>query len=135
MNEWNRNDEWELQRTYHERAVIVLTIPDRARASYCATLRRLIPEFRNVPPAEMLMQVRKRRELHLTEMSGREARRLETALTEAGIQNRGVDTSVVSFLPINKSKGFAWLIEDAKEMERITRQMISEGVKISEVEA
>lgn len=135
MNDWDQNDEWEVHRTFHARAVLVVILPDKEKATSLAKLRRIIPEFRNTPPAALLRKTRDGGELHLDEMTGREAHRLEKELIDAGIQTRRVDTSVVSFLPFNRTKGYAWLIESSVESERIARKMISEGVKVVNAEA
>jgi|GEM_PF-7047931 len=135
MDDWNRNDEWEVKRTFHELATLVVTIASEKKAEQIAALRRIIPSLRDNPLTELLTQISNEGRFDLGEMSGRDARHLEEELRKAGMETSRVDTSVVSFLPINKTNGFAWLIEDSVEAERIARQMISEGAEVTEVEA
>jgi len=135
MDTWNRDDEWEVQRTFHERASIYVTINTQDRPAQMASLRRLVPSLGELSPSQLRDRIDERGRIEIEDMEGRIARKLTDELLSAGLEVDRVDTSVVSVLPFNRTHSFAWLIEDPAESKRIADEMISAGVPVAENEA
>ena len=135
MDDWNRSDEWEVQKTRHDRARIRVTINEHERVAQMIRLRDIIPYFRLLTPAQVRDRIDENHHIDLDGMEGREARAIRKQLADAGIEAEQIDVSFVSFLPFNRTNSFAWLIENPAESKRIAEKMMSEGVPVVEVEA
>ena len=135
MDTWKRDEDWEVLRTRHDRARVLVTIDPDHRPGQLAALRRIVPVMRAMPPSQLIERIDVHGQIDLGEMPGGEAYRIETELRNTGITASREDASVVSFLPFNRTHQMAWLIEDPKEAERIAKEMIAEGVEVTETEA
>ncbi|MFT5465164.1 MAG: hypothetical protein ACI8UO_000251 [Verrucomicrobiales bacterium] len=135
MSEWDRTEEWEVQRIFHGRSRLTVLIRAEARASDIASIRRIVPELRCLRPSEISSRIDASGKIEIGAMEGREARRLEEQFTEAGIAIKRTDTSSVSFVPVNRTRNSALLIEDPDEANRVAKEMIAEGIPVVDVEA
>jgi hypothetical protein len=133
---WDRNDDWVLERFYEERARVFAVLPPEGdRVQRVGALRRCVSALRHVSPAALLSRARRDGQIDLGEMAGREARRLAEHLADAGVDTRVIDASVTTYLPINRTTSEAWHIDDPEEARRIAEEMIANGVPVVDVEA
>jgi hypothetical protein len=73
--------------------------------------------------------------LSLGAMSSPEARRLIATVEGQELQVVAEDASFVSYLPIDRTTGCAWLLEDDAEMAAIAIEMLRLGVPVQDIEA
>lgn len=136
MTTWNRDDTWEVQRIFTERARLVVRIPqDGNRTSHLAALRRCSPELAVLAPSELLRLINDAGEIDLGDMAGRAARHLAGELEKQGASVKAINTSHTDFLPINRTSSSMWLIEDPVEARRIAEEMMAAGVPVVDVQA
>jgi hypothetical protein len=136
MNSWNRSDEWEIQQTFTHQARLVVVIPGADnRASSLAALRRCVPQLRELSIPEMMRRISSSGEIDLGDIAGYGAHCLAEKLEKQGVAVKVTNTSHTDFLPINRTNGSAWLIEDPVEAKRIVEDMIAAEVPVVQVEA
>ncbi|MCC7422850.1 MAG: hypothetical protein IT428_21445 [Planctomycetaceae bacterium] len=135
MLEWDRSHKYELVRFFTE--VIRITIHFRdgvASIAEMRSLRRALPEYRNMPPAEFRERLRSIPALDLGELPGQVARSLISQLRQEGLQVVSENASRYGYLPYDVTTGAAWLIEDEMELQEIVNQMLAEGIPVRSVE-
>ena len=71
MDDWNRSDEWEVQKTLHDRARIRVTINEHERVAQMIRLRDIIPYFRLLTPAQVRDRIDENHHIDLDGMEGR----------------------------------------------------------------
>lgn len=136
MATWNRDEEWVLQRFRDDRAKLRVTLSNGVPLSrQLADLRRCFPPLQLISPAKLQERIGPSGIIDLGEMAGREAIAIANRLQQCGIHCEREAKSVVNYLPVNKTRKVAWIIEDPQEADAIIREMISAGVPIEDTEA
>ena len=131
MNSWNQNDDWQIQQIFTHQARLVVVIPGAGnRVPLLAALRRCVPELRELPIPEMMRRISPAGEIDLGDLAGYGAHCLAKELEPQGVTVKVFNTSHARFLPINRTHGSAWLIEDPVESKRIVEEMIAAGVPV-----
>src|SRR6185503_7697293 len=113
MLDWDRTHDWILQRFTSDRATLmVLFEASKPSLRELVALRQCLPSFKDIPPAAARAQGGSSGRLELGELPGPEARRLQSKLQRAGVRSEVRVTSTVSYMPLDRTTGLAWLIED-----------------------
>jgi hypothetical protein len=135
MLQWDRTHKWEIQRCsrHYARVAIVFKGPVPSRDELIA-LRKCLPRFRHVPPAELRATLGSSGSLHLGVMCCTEERRLVEAAQSHGLIVCSDDASYTEDIPVDLTTGEHWWIEDKNEVAIVVQAMIAEGVPISPVE-
>ena len=136
MPEWDRSHDWVLQRFWHDRTTVTIRcrrVPPSV--ADLAALRRCLPRFRHIPPADVLAAVGPEGVLALGDWPSTMAREIIEAAQAEGLSVVAQSAASVSYLPFDRTTGCAWLIEDAAEAEAVAQSMLAEGVPVQEVEA
>jgi len=133
MLDWDRTHDWVLQRFSSDRAeLMVLFEASQPSLRELMALRQCLPSFKDIPPAAARAQAGSSGQLELGELPGPEARRLQSKLQRVGVRSEVRVTSRVSYTPLDRTTGLAWLIEDEADAARIAVQMIQAGVPVED---
>jgi len=127
--------EWELVR--HNRDQLALAVCFRGASpttDEIAALRRVIPEYREKPAAEVVAAIRGIGQVDLGVRSGMEARRLMKNADLQGLKIVAKDASVTIWQPRDLTAQQALLLEDEEEAERIAAMLIEAGIRVVPVE-
>ena len=135
MELWDKSEEWVLKRFFrHASQVYVVLSVAEPLSVQLAQLRRCFPPLRSLSPQQLRAKIDASGAIDLGEMSEREAVALAGELDRAGIQYRRDDRSSIGYLPMNKTRNGALIIEDPQEAEVIAKQMIEAGIPVEDVE-
>ena len=135
MESWDKSEEWVLKQFFrHASQIYAVLSPPEPLSAQLAQLRRCFPPLRSLSPRELRARIDASGAIDLGEMSGREAVALTRVLEREGIQYRREDRSSISYLPVNKTRNSALIIEDPQEAEIIAKQMIEAGIPVEDVE-
>ena len=97
--------------------------------------RRCLPQFRDLSPAAVRAQVGQSGELPLGVLPSPEGRRLIEAVQGQGLRVVAEGASSVGYLPLDRTTGCAWLIENELEARAVVQAMLAAGVPVQDVEA
>jgi hypothetical protein len=131
MVDWDRSHDWVLTCYESDRAELTVLF-DQSQPSVheLVALRRCLPAFREVSPADARTRAGAGGRLELGELAGPEARRLLDELRRAGMRTELRNTSTVSYLALDRTTGSALLVEDHAEAELLAEEMIRAGVPV-----
>lgn len=136
MLSWDRSHDWVVQRYYNDLTRVTIRFQHgEPSLGELAAIRRALPQFRDMPPAELRAVIRSAGSLALGKMPTRVALRIVEAARAAGLDVLAENVSFVSYLPYDRTTGCAWLIEDDAECRAVAEDMIAAGVPVQEVEA
>ncbi|OUS24178.1 hypothetical protein A9Q99_24860 [Gammaproteobacteria bacterium 45_16_T64] len=136
MKKWNRNDQWEIRKTFHEVSRLSVLVGSQGnRAKALSVVRKFIPRLRTLSPKEIVEKIDSSGFIDIGKLPGREVRDLCRKLSEEEIPFQVENASYVTYLPLNQSNNTVWLIEDLEESRLIAEEMIEEGIKVIEVQA
>jgi hypothetical protein len=136
MLDWDRLHDYVLHRYFHDRARVSIRFRGApVSAQELMALRRCVPRFRDMAPSSVRESIGDSAELSLGEMPGPEARRWITAIEAEGLQVVAESASFISYLPVNRTTGSAWLIENDDEAAAIAQAMLAAGVPVQDIEA
>lgn len=134
MKEWDRTHDWVVQCFESDRAELtVLFEGARPALNELAALRQCLSQFRDLPPAAARARAGTDGRLALGELPGPEPRRLSDDLRRAGLQAELRNTSAVTYLPLDRTTGAAWIVENDEEARRLAERMIQAGVPVERV--
>ena len=124
-----------LHRFFHERAEVTIHFGAQTpTVGELAALRRLVPHYSNMPPAALRELVGHAGEHSLGDMPGDTARELAAEAQKIGLKFTVENTSIVGYLPFDKTTGCAWLIDDEEESKAVVESMIAAGVPVEIIE-
>jgi hypothetical protein len=134
MLDWDRSHDWVLTCYESDRAELTVLF-DRSLPSLheLVALRRCLPTFRQMSPADARARAGGGGRLELGELAGPEARLLLDKLRRAGLRTELRNTSNVSYLPLDRTTGSALLVEDHAEAKLLAEEMIRAGVPFERV--
>jgi hypothetical protein len=136
MLTWDCSHDYVLHRFWHDLTRVTIRFKvSPPSVQELASIRRCLPEFRNMAPAAARERIGDSRELSLGVLPTQEARRvLEWAQAE-GLEVIGESASFASYLPFNRTTGCAWLIEDDTEAAAVLKAMLEAGIPVQDVKA
>ena len=122
--------EWTLSCSHHARARVVFVF-SRGHPSpqELISIRGLIPRFSEAPTSVVKAEVGALAEFVAGEFGHIEARRLELAAQQRGLQVRWEDTSFTSFFPVS-TQGTMLLIENDEFASHLIAEMRRQGVPV-----
>jgi hypothetical protein len=128
--DWDRAESWEVQRVHATRLGLrahVANVADLAR------VRELMPELRDVPPAELRGRVLNG-VLDLGEFGTIEGPRILATARDLGLQVDAERRTTVSHICFNRTRRCAVLVEDPAAAERLAAEMLAASVPLVLVE-
>jgi hypothetical protein len=136
MLDWDRSRDWVVQRCWHDLMRVTVRFRQaRPSVAELVAFRRCLPQFRDEAPAALRARIGESGMFALGVMPTPEARRFVEAAEASGLQFVAESASFVSYLPIDRSSGCAWLIEDDTEAAAVALAMLRSGVPIQEIQA
>ena len=136
MAEWDQSHDWVVFcREWHRADLTIVFDTPRPSVHELAALRRCLPDFRDLPPAEALARAGTAGRMELPDLPGQDARRLAENLRQAGLKSVLRNTSAMSYLFMDETTGHALLVEDEHEAERLAREMMAAGVRVERIES
>lgn len=136
MLTWDRTHDWVLERYWRDLTRVTIQFRRRPPSVIeLAALRRCLPQYRHMAPAELRAVTADSDALPLGVMPTPEARQLIAAAEAQGLQVLAEGASYVSYLPINRTTGCAWRIEDDAESVAVVEAMLAAGVPVQMIEA
>ena len=136
MLAWDRSQDWELARFWHDLTRVTIQFQkDTPSVTELVAIRRCLPQFRHLPPAEVRAAIGTSGALPVGVLPSPEARQLIRATEAAGLRAIAEGASFASYLPFNRTTSTAWLIEDAEELAQVVRAMLADRVPVRHVEA
>lgn len=136
MLTWDRSHDYVLQRFFNDLTHVMIRFRGQPPSvSELVALRRCLPQYRYMTPAAVREEIGRSQELSLGELPSREARRLIETLQKVGLDVVVQSASYVSYVPFNRTTGYAWLIEDDAEAATVVEEMLAAGVPVEYVEA
>lgn len=112
--------------------VTICFADSRPSLSEFAAVRRSLPEFRDAAPATLKEKIGESGTLQLGVMPTDEARKIVQELQSQGLRVVAEDASEVGYLPLDRTIGCAWLIENKVESEAIVQEMLAAGVPVQD---
>jgi kynureninase len=132
---WERSHEWVLYKTYYCRTSITIYFQqDTPSVAEMFAVRKCLPQFCNIPLAELRESIAKVGSLFLGEMDTREAREIITVTRNAGLNTIEKSRSFISYLPHDLTTNHALIIEDEVESQSVAAEMIKAGIPIKLIE-
>jgi hypothetical protein len=135
MFDWDRSHDWEVQRVWHDRTHVTIKlkqIPPSVKE--LASLRRCVPQLRKMTPRTARAAVSETGTFSLGMMPTPEALKFISEAEAQGLHIVAERTTIVSYLPYDRTDDCAWLIEDDSEARAIADSMIKSGVPVRESE-
>jgi hypothetical protein len=132
--DWDQSHEWVLLRLTTQAVELAIVFEQcPARAHELLRVRRAFPELRNVPPKALRARVSADGRLQLGSRDLTTAQELCSAATCEGVMFEQVDVSRTGYLPMDRTAGVVWLIEDPSKADRVTQEMLAAGVPVEEM--
>jgi hypothetical protein len=136
MLDWDRSHDWVLQHFWTDQTRVTICFRQGAPSlGELVALRRCLPEYRDVPPADLKAMIGDTGSLPLDILPTPDARRLIDAARGQGLEVVAESASFVSYIPFDRTTGCAWLIEADAEREAVARSMLEAGIPVQEVQA
>jgi hypothetical protein len=135
MLDWDRSHDWVLHRHWHDLTRVIVRFRRwPPTVAELAALRRCLPHFRDMPPTAVRATIPSSGVLELGIVPTPNARRWIEALQAEGVEVVAKSMSFVSYLPIDRTTGSAWLIDDTAKADAVVRAMLAEGVSVDNFE-
>jgi hypothetical protein len=128
--DWDRTDSWQVRRIHEPRKRLRAHISDM---SDLARVRTLMPELRDVSPAEIRARVRDG-ELDLGEHGQIIGTRLIAAAKKLGLRLTVETDEIVRHEFFNRTRNVTLHVDDADEAARVAEEMVAAGVPMTFVE-
>lgn len=135
ISRWDRSHDWIVERIYDCRVHAAVRFQARVPTGQeLLALRRLLPQVRDMSPAELKVSIGDSGVLPLGEMYGREARHLVPALQASGFHVDVQDLPSMFHRFEDQTTGTLWINEDPVEAATIAESMLAAGVPLRLVE-
>ncbi|MBB02171.1 MAG: hypothetical protein CMJ47_05965 [Planctomyces sp.] len=132
---WDRSIHWVLEKTHHHRFDVSVVLDKPLTTHTLAAIRKLNPDLQQTPITELKSRLFGQSSFPLGTVNGTRCRELDSAATQLGLRLNITNSSFTSYLPIDKTNGQIWLIEDAIDAKRIVDEMLAAGVEVQHCEA
>lgn len=136
MAAWDQTHDWVLIRFFNDLTQVTIRFPNgKPTLAELVSIRRCLPQFRNMKPAALREAIGDSGKLPLGAMPTPDARKIIEAAQINGLEVVAESASYISYLPQDRTTGTVLLIEDALEAEAVAQSMLAAGVPIQEVQA
>jgi hypothetical protein len=135
MVAWDCTRNWVLHRFWHDLTRVTICFQHvPPSVAELAAVRRCLPQFRHIAPAS-LRTATDGGVLPLGILPSSQAHFLIEAARGQGLEVLADNASFASYLPVDRTAGSAWLIEDHAEATAVAQAMRAAGVPVQEVHA
>lgn len=132
MLEWDRSHDWVLERFWHDRTHVVIQLRQAPPSvAELVAVRRCLPQFRDMPPADLRAMIGDAGMLSLGVLPTAQAQQLIQAIEAQGLQVVTEDASRASYLPHNRTTQSARRIDDEAAAAALVREMLAAGVPVN----
>lgn len=127
---------WALNRHEHDGARVTLRFAGKPGIRDLAAIRKLLPEYQELQPADVKQRLGNKSELTLDPMQTDKALELARRAGELGLSAEVVDASHVSYSPLRRTpEGGLWgmIIEDEDYAQALCERMLEADVPVVNV--
>jgi hypothetical protein len=134
MLAWDRTHDWVVERYFNDLTRIVIHFQsNQPSAQELLALRRVFSQFRDVPPSQIRDAVGGCGKMDIGEMPTHEARGLVERASAEGLIVDSRNVSTISQLPVDRTTGRVWLIEDERDALAVIDSMIAAGIPVRDI--